>query len=352
MRIRKCCFALLLSALLLTPWAAEAGDNVAYKDNKVRITVITGGLVRLEYSPEGKFTDGKTMLAVSRDYPEAAFKVKDSRKELTVTTDRMVIKYRKGTGAFSKENLTIFSPKGASKPFRWAPGQEQKENLKGTFRTLDGFDGIVQKASYVHDSPKGDTLRLENGLLARDGWTLLDDSHQAVFDDDEFAWLHDREDTRSSQDWYFMAYGDDYRTALHDFTLLAGKSPMPPRYSLGFWWSRYWSYSDHELSGLVRKFRMFDVPLSVLVLDIDWHIRDKGAGNWTGMSFNRRLFPDPSKFFDKMHNEGLKVTLNVHPGAVESYEDHYVEMARWCGVDPSTKRPIGWKPYDKTFMTG
>ncbi len=352
MHIRTYCFALLSSALLLLPWAAEAGDNVAYKDNKVRITVITGGLVRLEYSPEGKFTDEKTMLAVSRDYPEADFKVKDGRKALMVTTDRMVIKYLKGTGAFSPENLTITSPKGAKKPFSWVPGQEQKENLKGTFRTLDGFDGIVQKASYVHDSPKGDTLRLEKGLLARDGWTLISDSHQAIFDEDEFAWLHDRDDTRRSQDWYFMAYGDDYKTALRDFTLLAGKSPMPPRYSLGFWWSRYWSYSDHELSELVRKFRMFDVPLSVLVVDIDWHIRDKGAGNWTGMSFNKRLFPDPAKFFDKMHNESLKVTLNVHPGSVESYEDHYADMAKWCGVDPATKKPIRWNPYDKTFMTG
>lgn len=28
------------------------------------------------------------------------------------------------------------------------------------------------------------------------------------------------------------------------FTLFAGKVPLPPRYVFGYWWSRYWSYSD------------------------------------------------------------------------------------------------------------
>ena len=31
---------------------------------------------------------------------------------------------------------------------------------------------------------------------------------------------------------------------LKDYTAFAGKVPLPPRYAFGYWWSRYWSYSD------------------------------------------------------------------------------------------------------------
>ena len=36
----------------------------------------------------------------------------------------------------------------------------------------------------------------------------------------------------------------DYKGALYDFTLVAGKIPIPPRYTFGVFYSRYWAYSD------------------------------------------------------------------------------------------------------------
>ena len=37
------------------------------------------------------------------------------------------------------------------------------------------------------------------------------------------------------------------------------------------WWSRYWAYTDQEFKDLVQQFRENDVPLDVLVIDMDWH---------------------------------------------------------------------------------
>ena len=36
----------------------------------------------------------------------------------------------------------------------------------------------------------------------------------------------------------------DYQGALEDFTKVAGKIPLPPRYAFGVFYSRYWAYSD------------------------------------------------------------------------------------------------------------
>lgn len=44
---------LIISAIcsLMCIFVADASDNVAYKDKNVRITLVTDGLARLEYSP-------------------------------------------------------------------------------------------------------------------------------------------------------------------------------------------------------------------------------------------------------------------------------------------------------------
>ena len=130
-----------------------------------------------------------------------------------------------------------------------------------------------------------------------------------------------------AQDWYFFGYGHDYRKALGDFVRVAGRIPLPPRFAFGAWWSRYWAYTDQELDELVRGFRENDTPLDVFVIDMDWHISHEQLQamgevdqsgqrlGWTGYTWNKLLFPDPDAFLKKLHAEGLKTTLNLHPAS-------------------------------------
>ena len=84
---------------------------------------------------------------------------------------------------------------------------------------------------------------------------------------------------------------------------------MPPRFAFGYWWSRYWNYSDSELRELVGNFERYRIPLDVLVIDMDWHRTDglswdpkyakkdafgQSVG-WTGYSWNKSLFPAPAR---------------------------------------------------------
>ena len=207
-------------------------------------------------------------------------------------------------GKFTARNLEItFTLNG--KPVTWHPGTPDTGNLMGTTRTLDGALGSKTK------EPIGP------GLLSRDGWTLVDDSTRPLFDSDDFSftkgenspwpWVMQRP-AGDRQDWYFFGYGHDYKQALADFILVAGRIPLPPRFAFGAWWSRYWAYSDQELDDLVRGFRENDTPLDVLVIDMDWHLTfgPSGAGakpkdqsghtmGWSGYTWNKLLFPDPAR---------------------------------------------------------
>ena len=342
-----------LSALTLT--AAAQNDNIVYKDSNVRFTLVTDGTVRMEYAPDGKFLDNKSFIAVNRSYPEVKYKKSETAKKVVISTDYLTLTYTKGSGPLTERNLSIVSAKTKKKPtdgkriipFAWHPGQKDAPgaNLKGTYRTLDGYDG---------DS-RGDTgkMPIEDGLLSRSGWTLIDDSEGYVFDNSDWQWVAHRPNEGKTQDMYFLAYGNDYKKALHDFTVFAGKEPLPPRYAFGYWWSRYWCYSDNELRQLVSKMHSYSIPMDVLVVDMDWHYTEEGRGGWTGYTWNKRLFPSPAGFMKWAKQQQLQTTVNLHPAdGIKHYEDCYADMARWMGMDPAEKKDIPWNASSKRFTQG
>ena len=342
-----------LSALTLT--ATAQNDNIVYKDSNVRFTLVTDGTVRMEYAPDGKFLDDKSFIAVNRSYPEVKYKKSETAKKVVISTDYLTLTYTKGSGPLTERNLSIVSAKTKKKaadgkhliPFTWHPGQKDAPgaNLKGTYRTLDGYDG---------DS-RGDTgkMPIEDGLLSRSGWTLIDDSEGYVFDNSDWQWVAHRPNEGKTQDMYFLAYGNDYKKALHDFTVFAGKEPLPPRYAFGYWWSRYWGYSDNELRQLVGKMHSYSIPMDVLVVDMDWHYTEEGRGGWTGYTWNKRLFPSPAGFMKWAKQQQLQTTVNLHPAdGIKHYEDCYADMARWMGIDPAEKKDIPWNASSKRFMQG
>ena len=340
----------MLQGILLSLGAQDMHQNIAYADNYVRFTVISDGTLRLEYAPDGKFVDNKSFVAVNRLYPDVDYKLKSKGAWIEITTSKMRMRYKKDSGQFTGDNLVIEAVKGAF-PFTWKPGVQQKGNLKGTYRTLDGMDGETQTQTWVADTKKGEQLKLEDGLLATDGWSFIDDSQGLLFDNDpDWEWAKERP-ANGGQDWYFMAYGHDYKQALKDYTLFAGKMPLPPRYAFGYWWSRYWLYSDKEFRNLIDNFNTYQIPLDVLVVDMDWHYTEKGKGGWTGWTWNRDLFPNPQGFLKYLKQNDLKITLNLHPAdGVAAYEENYTEMAKDMGVDPETKKTIPWVNSDKKFI--
>ena len=73
---KKNAIVVMLMALMGLPVARAQVSNVAYSDNQVRFTVISDGTVRLEYAPDGQFTDNKSFMAVVRNYAPVNYQLK------------------------------------------------------------------------------------------------------------------------------------------------------------------------------------------------------------------------------------------------------------------------------------
>ncbi len=123
---------------------------------------------------------------------------------------------------------------------------------------------------------------------------------------------------------------------------------------LGNWWSRYYRYTEESYLKLMEQFQEKNIPISVSVIDMDWHLVDVpweyGSG-WTGYTWNRELFPDPERFLKKLHAMGKKITLNLHPAdGVRAFEEAYFPMAKELGVDYEHEEKIHFNVTDRKYM--
>jgi alpha-glucosidase (family GH31 glycosyl hydrolase) len=300
-----------------------------------RITVLTAGLVRLEWSDDGVFEDRASTFALHRDLPVPDFEVHDGEQAVELTTERFRLVYDRGP--FTPAGLSI-TVRGNVSNYRgvWRYGEPALGDLGGTTRTLDDVDGRAE---------------LDPGALSRFGLAAIDDSSSFLFTDD--GWVTPRGD--GGIDIYVFAYGHDYEEGLKAFHAVSGRQPVLPRWALGNWWSRYHRYSADSYLELLDRFDAEGLPFSVAVLDMDWHrvdsVPDRYGSGWTGYSWERELFPDPERFLAELHRRGLRVTLNVHPAdGVRGYEDAYPAMAEALGRDPSTDEPIAFDITDRAFL--
>ena len=309
----------------------KADDRFIIKGDKYRITVLTEQLMRLEYSEDGIFEDRATRFAFNRAFDTPEFESYHEDGLLHVVTKHLHLRYNEKE--FTDFGLQIFVD-GTND---WAYGVTDV-NLGGTTRTLDQVNGAC---------------KLDDGLLnCHRGFYAYDDSKTIAIGED--GWPVPV--TNDRKDIYFFGYNRHFEKCIKDFYKLSSPVPLLPRYTLGNWWSRYHDYSDKEYYKLLDDFKAKNIPFSVAVIDMDWHITKtpdpvKYGSGWTGYTWNRDLFPSPEEFLAELKNRGLRNTLNLHPrDGIRAYEDVYPAMCKRLGRDASTERQIEFDASSKEFM--
>lgn len=311
----------------------HAEDAAIIQGEKYRFTVLTEEMIRLEYCEDGQFEDRATQCVIDRKFKVPEYQVIENEESLEIITDKIHLVYNKQK--FTDYGLSV-QVRGNISAYHsiWHFGEEATD-LRGTARTLDEADGAIE---------------LEHGIISRFGYGILDDSRSLVITED--GWVEPRKE--DCIDIYFLGYGHEYEHCLKDYYHLTGKTPLLPRYALGNWWSRFYRYNDQEYKALMTRFEKEEIPFSVSVIDMDWHLVDidpKYGSGWTGYTWNKELFPDPKEFMTWLHDHGLKVTLNVHPaGGVQAHEEKYKEMAEAMGRDWEKEEPVNFDVTDQKFL--
>ena len=343
---------LVLSFILSSlPMRAEdelnpvADPAAVVTSGNARFTVLTSQMIRIQYSSYPLFEDRATFGIVNRRLPVPEFSTETSDGYLYIRTQDLTLRYKEGS-VFkptdkTPDNLMVtFQMNGRN--ITWYPGKDDSMNLLGTCRTLDQAWG---------DNKRGN---LEKGLLSRAGWSIIDESPMTLRGDgsasyalepkdDGITWWAIPVDTMAI-DWYFLGYGHEYKKCLQDYTKVGGRVPMPPKYILGYWYSRYMAYTADQFKQIVRDVESNDIPMDVIIMDMDWH-----KSGWTGWSWNTNRIPQPRSLISYFHQHGLKTALNLHPSeGVSKSEDYYRAMANALG--DNSGQTLKWKVEDYDYM--
>jgi alpha-glucosidase (family GH31 glycosyl hydrolase) len=307
-------------------------DNMI-QSGQYRLTLLSRHCFRLEVAPDRMFTDEPSLNVICRYTDRLSF-------SKTLTKDNLIIENEVFILSFNplldpKNNLKVVI-KGYAKPYLY--GQKGSHNLLGTARTLDQVNG---------------ELKLNDGYFSEDGYVVLDDSQTPLFQQDGSI----RPRTSHNTDMIFIASRDDFKEVHGEMQKFMGSVPKFPRYVLGNWWSKYWNYTDKELLETVDHFKAMNIPLSVCIVDMDWHLTDiKGHDygyGWTGYTANPKYFPDFEGFIRQLHHRKIKTSVNLHPAlGIRPHESQYAEFCAWMGIDPATKVTIPFQIEDPHFAEG
>ena len=318
-----------------------------------RISVLSDLLVRLEFSEEGYFEDRPTEFAIFRDFPIPQMKVDQNEKILDITTKYFNLRYVKEKSF----NANKYSPDSTLKiklldanNKEWYYGHPEARNYNGIIanldRTKDNNEDVAIDLKHIKKKIE-DTFVKTKGLYSPDGFVCIDDSKSNFLAEDGSLIFNDKKRI----DLYVFLYNRDFGNCLQSYFMLTGMPPLIPRYALGIWWNKNDYYSFQDVQQLLRDFNKHKIPLSVLLLGDDWHLKDKNnlARFNSGFTFNRDLFLKPSEFVKYLHDRGVRLGLCLDPSeGIHPHEPRFEEISKAIGA--SDKQILPFNVFDKELL--
>ena len=252
------------------------------RGDKYRFSILSPRLIRIEYNKDNIFEDRATSLVVKRNFGDASFTTSQTDLTLTIITEYFTLTYIKSSPITSKNLKVVIN--GTDR--EWYPGHKEIRNLGSINYSLEYLDN---------------NLKLDKGLYSFDGFSLLDDSHNFIIENDMFL---PRDNT--TVDLYLFVYNNDLGLCLQDYFNLTGYPPMIPRYALGSWWYKNDPYNMYDIDDLIKKFNDNHIPISVFLLGNKWH------NTTENFSYDRSLF-DQNILYKYYQSKKQKFGLTINP---------------------------------------
>lgn len=111
---------------------------------------------------------------------------------------------------------------------------------------------------------------------------------------------------------YHVIAGDNWFDLVKEYTLLTGRQPLPPRWALGNFSSRFGYHTQKETEATVKKFKEYNIPLDAVIIDIYWFGKEI-KGEMGNLEWYTDSFPSPEKMIKKFRKQGVKTILVTEP---------------------------------------
>jgi oligosaccharide 4-alpha-D-glucosyltransferase len=119
-------------------------------------------------------------------------------------------------------------------------------------------------------------------------------------------------ETISGRKTYQVIVGDNWTDLVSNYTTLTGKQPLPARWTLGNFSSRFGYHSQAEVEKTIQRFKNDTIPVDAIILDLYWFGKAV-QGTLGNLEWDRETFPNPTKMIADLNAKGVKTILITEP---------------------------------------
>ncbi len=262
--------------------------------------------------------------------------------------------------------------------FRFALDDEEK--ILGAGQRVVGMDRrgkrlpLYNRASYGYETDAEQMYYSVPAILSSDGYMI-------VFDNSASGWL----DVGSTEPdvlgfeavggrtAYLAVAGDSYPDLLDNYTAATGRQPLPPRWALGNYASRFGYRNEEETRDVVRRFQREGIPLDAVILDLYWFGPDI-QGHMGNLDWDREAWPNPEGMIGDFRADGIQTIAITEPFVLSTSKrwtdavdnkvlaknatgaprrfDFYFGNTGLVDVFDERARDWFWQPYQMLFEQG
>lgn len=307
----------------------EENTLVVFTDEgKVALTALSDNAFEVFYQP--KNTKQIPSFALVESGNSVDLNLKNAMQTLQLSTGKLKaiihkspfkISYYQGEKLLVEEEVGLFL-QDTLRGFRFK--LQQHEKLLGGGQRILGMDRrghrfpLYNKADYGYTTQSN---QMYFGLSA----VMSNRQYALIFDNSASGYMdlgHTEKDIMQfeavgGRTAYVVVAGSDYPNVINNFVEVTGKQPLPPRWALGNFASRFGYKSEQQTRDTVQGFIDQDFPLDAVVLDLYWFGNDiKGfMGN---LDWDRQTFPTPQKMMADFKAKGVKTVLITEPFILSS----------------------------------
>lgn len=300
------------------------GIEVVVNDGRYRFEFYTSEIIETAFFPKGQSYDESSHAVVMTPY--------DVKTALTQTSTNIV---------FKSDGLSVNIQKQPFQVSYWYNGNQVISEKSGYYKTQTHetlqFNLTDEEVLYgggaraLDMNRRGHKLELYN--RAHYGYeteselmnytmplVLSSKKYMIHFDNAPIGFLDlDSDDdntltygTISGRKTYQVVVGDSWERLIDNYTDLTGKQPMPPRWALGNFSSRFGYHSQAETEYTVGQFEKEGIPLDAVILDLYWFGKDI-QGTMGNLEVFRDSFPDMEGMIARFKQQGVKTILITEP---------------------------------------
>ncbi|MEN9570048.1 MAG: hypothetical protein RL172_1279 [Bacteroidota bacterium] len=134
----------------------------------------------------------------------------------------------------------------------------------------------------------------------------------------------------------YIIQGKNYQEILSRFFQLTGRQPLPPRWALGNFQSRFGYTSQQQAIAINNAMQQQQIPHDAIIFDLFW-FGDSIKGTLGNLDWvNKQQWPNPVQMMADFKKKNVQTILITEPFILEQTKN-YQQAIGYCAVDSSGK---------------